>query len=70
MASVADELREDNRRRLLAMTASERIALAHRLGDDDVSLYCAAHGVSRAQAYVALRKFRQVGRRPSGSAQL
>ena len=63
--SVADQLREDNRRRLLRLTPAERIALALRLGEEDIHLYAAAHDVSRFEARARLRRTRHFGRQRS-----
>jgi hypothetical protein len=65
MASVGDELRQAARARVLAMAPGERLALAGRLADADVELYCAAHGTTREQARRAFMRQRQAGRRPS-----
>jgi len=39
--------------------------LAFRLGDEDVALFCAAHGCSASVAQAAFRRARAAGRRPS-----
>ncbi len=52
MRSVADELREETRRRTAALSPAARIRLALELGDDDVT------SLSHAQG-------RRLGRRPS-----
>lgn len=62
MRSVADGLREDTRRRVAALSPSERVALALALGEADVRLYAATNGVSRIEARRRLRAGRQVGR--------
>jgi hypothetical protein len=70
MSSVADQLREDSRRRLLARSPAARIELAFRLGDDDARLFAAAQGVSEDQARLTLARNRQAGRTtPSATAQ-
>ena len=68
MRSVADELREEDRQRLLAMTPWERMDLALRLGERDITLYSEAHGVSREEARDRLQRARHAGRRPSACA--
>jgi hypothetical protein len=65
MRSVADDLRRDARRSLAALTIEERIALALRLGDDDVTLFCAVHRVEESLGRVRLAQARRSGRRPS-----
>lgn len=69
MGSIADSLRQDTRRRVLRLAPEARLALGHRLADADVDLYCAAHGVSKAEARRVFVAARQVGRRPSRSVQ-
>ena len=68
MISVADQLRDESRRRVLAMSPAQRMELALRLGDDDARLYAAANGVSDAEARLVLARRRQAGRQPSKSA--
>lgn len=65
MESVADQLRREDARRLSQLSVEARVALALRLGDDDVALYRAAHGVSERDARAALTRARAVGRVPS-----
>jgi hypothetical protein len=62
MRSVADDLRLDSARGVARLTAAERIALALRLGDDDVARYRSARGVTAAEARAALARARAVGR--------
>ncbi len=65
MNSVADELREVERQELSRMTVSERLALALRLGDDDLELFARARNIDRESGNALLRRGRQNGRRPS-----
>jgi hypothetical protein len=67
MRSVADDFRNESARMVAKLPMSERVALALRLGDQDVALYQAAHGISHADARRALATARHVGRRPSRS---
>jgi hypothetical protein len=67
MRSVADDLRAETMSAVARLSVEERIGLALRLGDDDVALYRAAHGVSETEARVALARMRLVGRRQSRS---
>jgi hypothetical protein len=69
MSSVADQLRDESRRRVLGMSPAERLELALRLGDEDARLFAAAHGLSEAEARLALARRRQAGRTPSAAAQ-
>jgi hypothetical protein len=67
MRSVADDLRVESARAIARLTASERIELALRLGDQDVASYLTAHGLTVAEARAALARGRAVGRVPSRS---
>ncbi len=67
MESVAGNLRRESLQRLALLTAEERVALALRLGDEDVALYCSVHGTSEQDARVILARARAVGRLPSGA---
>jgi hypothetical protein len=69
MTSVADQLRDESRRRVLEMSPAARLELALRLGDEDARLFAAAHGLSEADARLALIRHRQAGRQPSAAAQ-
>jgi hypothetical protein len=62
MRSVADEVRERGRRELARLSAEERIALAFRLGELDLKLFCASHGLDRDRGLRQLRLQRQQGR--------
>jgi endonuclease V-like protein UPF0215 family len=66
--SAADTLAEETDAAVLAMSVTERVALALRLGDRDVRLYAAANGLSEDQARRILRRNSQIGRRPSACA--
>jgi hypothetical protein len=65
MRSVADRLREEQREELRRMSVSERVALAFRLGEDDVSLLAAAQRIDRSTAAKIFRRNRSRSRRPS-----
>ncbi len=69
MTSVADQLRDESRRRVLAMSPAARMELAFQLGDEDARLYAAANGVTEAEARLVLARHRQAGRQPSKSAE-
>lgn len=69
MRSVADDLRAEGRRRVLAMTPDQRRALALRLGDEDARLFGQARGLSDADARRVISRRRQHGRRPSCAAE-
>lgn len=51
--------------RLALLTAEDRVALALRLGDEDVALYCSVHGTSEQDARATFRRARIAGRVPS-----
>jgi hypothetical protein len=65
MRSVADDLRQRDREAVLKLSPEERIALALRLGDEDLELFCRAQGLDRSEAIRVLQRRRQAGRRPS-----
>lgn len=65
MRSVAEQLREEQREEVRRMTVSERLALALRLGDDDLELFSRARSIDRESGIALLRRGRQNGRRPS-----
>jgi hypothetical protein len=62
MRSVADDLREESRAEVRAMTPAERVALALELGERDLELYCQANGLTREEAMRLLDRRRQLGR--------
>jgi len=62
MSSIADHHRREEARALAALSADERVALALRLGDDDLEIYRHAQGLDREDALTALRQARQAGR--------
>ena len=70
MRSVADDLRRLSNLHLLRMPALDRVALALRLGDDDVALYQSIHGASEREARAALRRSCATGRVPSRAKDL
>ena len=69
MATVADQFRDESRRRLQAMDPEARLELALRLGDDDATLLAATRGIPEAEARRVLARRRQAGRRASRSKQ-
>jgi hypothetical protein len=68
MRSVADDLRRRTLERVLAMTISERIALALSLGDQDVALFARMSGLNSDEAGRRIRARRGYGRAPSTAA--
>jgi hypothetical protein len=65
MLSVADELKAEDRERLLAMTPAERVARALALGRRDREIFRAGQGLTPEDARRILEHQRQVGRRRS-----
>lgn len=65
MRSVADNLRDDTRRRDLAKTPAERVDQALRLGDADCELAAASRGLPLTEARRLLARGRQHRRTPS-----
>jgi hypothetical protein len=68
MKSVADQSHDDTVQAVLRMSASERVALALRLGEQAVDLYASANRVGRDESRRALRRNNQLGRRHSAAA--
>lgn len=66
MRSVADDLRDEDRRALLAMTPGQRLRLALALGARDLEAFRLAQDppLDRADAARVLERRRQAGRRP------
>jgi hypothetical protein len=65
MRSVADQLRDETRRKILALSPADRMRTAFRLGDDDVDRLVRAQRISVDEAHAIIRRQRSVGRRPS-----
>jgi hypothetical protein len=67
MRSVADDLRSEQRQRLAALTAAERVRLALRLGARDLETFRLAHDppLDPTEATRKLERRRQDGRRAS-----
>ncbi|HLX06489.1 MAG TPA: hypothetical protein VKY89_01365 [Thermoanaerobaculia bacterium] len=59
---MADEVRERDRRDVARLSVDERIALALRLGELDLELYCSGNGLDRGSGLRRLRQQRQQGR--------
>jgi hypothetical protein len=68
MSSIAAALRDETRRRTLALSAAERIDRALALGDDDARLFAVMRGIDLATARRQLARGRHAGRHPSGAA--
>lgn len=66
MSSVADELRRERRRDLLARSPEERVTIAFELGARDLALFRRASGLDERGARAELRRRRQIGRVRSG----
>jgi len=65
MRSVADDIRDEDRRALLALTPDARVRLALELGDCGLDAFRLAHDppLDRAAAARVLERRRQAGRR-------
>jgi hypothetical protein len=70
MRSVADELKAEERREIVALEPGERVRLALKLGARDLELVRLNQHppLDRAAADRVLRRRRQLGRRPSRCA--
>lgn len=67
-SKVAASMAQEHAKRVAALSAAERIALAERLGEENIAIYMSAHGVDRRTAIARIEAGRRLGRRPSGSA--
>ena len=63
--SIADDLREEDRRAVAALSVAERVSLALQLGEQSLVIYMAYHGVDRETALEHFRARSQRGRRYS-----
>ena len=63
--SIASILRARDNAEVRYMTIEERLALAFRLGDEDLASFRATHGLDRSTAIQLLERRRQATRRPS-----
>jgi len=63
MRSVADDLRREQREKILAMTPAQRIALVESMVEDGIALYAAGQHLPREEAIRRIRASRQRGRR-------
>jgi len=63
--SAADALRNDERKRVAALSASDRVELAVRLGERDLKLYAQSQGVVLEAARREMDLRRQARRRKS-----
>jgi hypothetical protein len=64
-SKVAETLRTEQMRDVLAMTPAERVELAFALGERDLAFFMAANGLSREEALAEIERSRQTGRRYS-----
>lgn len=65
MRSVADDLREELQEEVLRLSFEERMALALRLGERGLEMFCQASGLDRETAIRELQRQRQASRTPS-----
>jgi hypothetical protein len=61
---VADVFRAEAEAEMRSLSPGERVALAFRLGDDDVEVYRTARDLDRGAAETELRRRRLEGRQP------
>jgi len=66
-SKVAEELREEQMREVLAMTPDERVALMLDLRDRGLSAIMAARNIDRDTAIEEIKRSRRLGRRYSRS---
>jgi hypothetical protein len=65
MRSVADDLREELQEEVLRLPFEERMALALKLGERGLEMFCQASGLDRDAAIRELQRQRQASRTPS-----
>ena len=63
MRSVADDLKREQREKILAMTPAERLALVDSMTEEGIALFAAGQGVTREEAIRQIRASKQRGRR-------
>ena len=66
-SKVAEELRQEQMREVLAMTPDERVALILALRDRGIEALMAARGIDRDTAIDEIKRSRRLGRRYSRS---
>lgn len=64
-SKLAEQLKQEQRERFLAMTPAERFALTERLGREGLAEFMSANQLDRASAIRAIKKSRRAGRKPS-----
>jgi hypothetical protein len=62
---VAEEVREQQRREMLALSVEERVELARRLGEEGTAMLMAAEDIDRDEAVARIQRMHARGRRPS-----
>jgi len=65
MRSVADDLKREQREKILAMTPAQRIAMVEASVEDGIALYAAGQHLTREEAVRRIRASKQRGRRLS-----
>jgi hypothetical protein len=65
MRSVADDVRDESRRRTAALSPEERVRLALELGDADVVVLSDARHMTADAARAHFSRTRRIGRQPS-----
>ena len=63
MRSVADDLRREQRAKILAMTPAERITMVQSAAEDGITLFAAGQRLTREEAVRRIRASKQRGRR-------
>ncbi len=69
MSQLVELMRRTLREQIARMSAEDRVRLTARLAQSDLDIYCATREVNAVAASRALRRRRQVGRRPSRVAE-
>jgi hypothetical protein len=65
MRSVADDVRDEQRRELQLLTPVQRMLLAARLGEEALEFFMVTNHLTREEALGRIRRQRRAGRNPS-----
>lgn len=63
--SVADDLREEQVRAILALTPAERMRIAEKLGEEGLRFFMSTNALTREEALRRIEEVRRLGRTPS-----
>ena len=64
-SAVAQRAKEEQRREMLALSVTERVELARRLGEEGIALLMSTEKIDRDEAIRRIERSHRRGRRPS-----